>query len=601
MPLDTMSIRKKLLAVFAVSVFFLVAVVIVGMTAIHSLRDVTNRIYEETFLESYRLMELKGDLEDVRRLLLTALITGDSARLDEIEQDLATLTAAIDDAFAQMLGPESRFDPEARPALEGMAATWRAFKATRDDEILPALREGRVGDAVELARGIQEQRYNKFISIAGALVEHEKTETALATHDLAASFWKAMAWFATISLVGLVIMLALVTSISRSVSARLRAIADGLSRVEAGEFDVKLDESGDDELARLAASFNRMTAQLYEDRLIQDNYVALLRMSAQETKEKNAELVAARDELKASNRELHDTVQELKRANTELADMKAQMIHSEKMASIGLLAAGVAHEINNPIGFVRSNLNTLAEYVRNMETLIERYGEMEAELERSGRDSSLSLIEDIRTLKKELDIDFILEESSHVFEETKVGIDRVVSIVKGLKEFAHEGESGTTECDLARCLKNTIKIAWHQLKHKAELVTDIEEPLPMECNPQQLGQVFLNIILNAVQAIPERGRITVRCRAEQGRIVVEISDDGQGIPAEIRDKIFEPFFTTKPVGQGTGLGLAIAYGIVKDHRGTIEVESEAGRGTTFRITFPAGSDMQALDADCVHH
>ncbi len=266
-------------------------------------------------------------------------------------------------------------------------------------------------------------------------------------------------------------------------------------------------------------------------------------------------------------------------------ELEHRLLQSEKMASVGQLAAGIAHEINNPVGFILSNLNRLAEYVEDLKNMCCRAGEITRSVT-EGRMEPAEAWRAFQQAREAADLEFVIDDLGAIVEECREGAERIRKIVVDLKTFSHPGGEEWQYADLNACLESTLNIAWNELKYHCDVVRDYGEIPQVLCRPQQLNQVFLNLIVNAAQAIPDRGTVTVRTRAEGDRVVVEISDTGVGIPEENLRKIFDPFFTTKPVGKGTGLGLHLAAGIVRNHGGEIQVESEEGKGSTFRVVLP---------------
>jgi len=283
---------------------------------------------------------------------------------------------------------------------------------------------------------------------------------------------------------------------------------------------------------------------------------------------------------------LHDLTEiklvseQLAAAYQELKSTHSQLLQQEKMASIGQLAAGVAHEINNPMGFISSNLGTMGKYLERMEGFLELQS---AEMEKIAPES---LKEEIAGARRSFKVDYILGDARSLLAESQDGAERVRTIVQNLKSFSRVDEARASCVDLNECLESTITIAWNELKYKTTLIRDYGELPDVKCLPQQLNQVFLNILVNAAHAIEKQGEVTVRTRRQGEEVAIAIHDTGSGIPEEIRSRIFEPFFTTKEVGKGTGLGLSISYDIIKKHGGTIEVESSADTGTTFTIRLP---------------
>jgi len=278
--------------------------------------------------------------------------------------------------------------------------------------------------------------------------------------------------------------------------------------------------------------------------------------------------------------EIKEVSEQLAKAYQDLKATHSQLLQQEKMASIGQLAAGVAHEINNPMGFISSNLGTMEKYLQRIAGFLELQSAGVAEF------APDQLKEELTRARSQFKVDFVLKDAANLLTESKDGAERVRHIVQNLKSFSRVDDAQETYVDLNECLESTITIAWNELKYKTTLTRDYGDLPQVKCLPQQLNQVFLNILVNAAHAIEKQGEVKVTTRAAGDRVTVAIADSGCGIPEEIRNRIFEPFFTTKEVGQGTGLGLSISYDIIKKHGGTIEVESEPGRGTTFIVALP---------------
>ncbi|WP_082113151.1 ATP-binding protein [Pseudoxanthomonas suwonensis] len=277
--------------------------------------------------------------------------------------------------------------------------------------------------------------------------------------------------------------------------------------------------------------------------------------------------------------------------NVRLTAAQEKLLQSEKLASIGQLAAGVAHEINNPIGYVHSNLGSLQEYLHSLFALIEAY-------ERALRSSDpRASIPEIDQTRERLDIDFISRDLPQLMTESREGIERVTRIVRDLKDFSRsERDESWKLVDIHAGLESTLNIIWNELKYNTTLEKHYGTLPPVECLPSELNQVFMNILINAGQSIGERGTIRVSTGHEGDHVWVEIADSGPGIPPEFQQRIFDPFFTTKPVGKGTGLGLSISYGIVAKHHGRIDVDSRLGDGSRFRIVLPVRQPRAAAAA-----
>ncbi len=279
---------------------------------------------------------------------------------------------------------------------------------------------------------------------------------------------------------------------------------------------------------------------------------------------------------------LEEKNQELAQAFSELKAAQAQLLQQEKMASVGQLAAGVAHEINNPIGFVTSNINSLVKYQRMISDFIEFQEKFIKAL-----CPSTDILKTLAKQRRKMKIDFILGDISDLINESLDGVERVKKIVMNLKNFSRVDQAQQSLAHINDCLDDTITIAWNELKYKCTIAKEYGELPPITCYPQQLNQVFMNLLVNGAQAMAEPGTITIKTWFAEDSIFITISDTGCGIAPDHLSHVFEPFFTTKDVGQGTGLGLSISYDIiVKQHNGGISIQSKEGEGTTFTICLP---------------
>ena len=309
------------------------------------------------------------------------------------------------------------------------------------------------------------------------------------------------------------------------------------------------------------------------------------------------QLEADIDERTRSQALLQQQYQELEGLHHQLQEAQSQLLQLEKLASIGQLAAGVAHEINNPIGYVHSNLGTLENYIRDLFALISSYEAAEALLPEEAPQRG-----ELAAMRQKLDLPYLREDVPQLMNESRDGITRVRKIVQDLKDFSRLDSAPDWEyASLHQGLDSTLNIVHNEIKYSADVVKEYGDLPEVECLHSQLNQVFMNLMVNAAHAMEgTRGTITLRTGCGEGedadKVWVEVADTGKGIPEDVRSRIFDPFFTTKPVGKGTGLGLSLAYGIIQKHQGRIEVESEVGKGTTFRITLPVKHAQEADDA-----
>ena len=277
---------------------------------------------------------------------------------------------------------------------------------------------------------------------------------------------------------------------------------------------------------------------------------------------------------------LKDSRDSLESAYNALKLTQSRLLQQEKMASIGQLAAGVAHEINNPMGFISSNLRSLEKYIVK---IVAYTSGMEAMLAREKTDANVKALKEKRSA---LQMDFIIQDIKDLIDESLEGAERVKKIVQNLKTFARLDHDDHKQADINKCIESSLNMVWNELKYKATIIKDYGEIPQTLCYPMQLNQVFVNLLVNAAHAIERQGEITVRTWAEKGSICASVTDTGCGMTQETMDHIFEPFFSTKEIGQGTGLGLSIVYDIIIKHGGEIAVLSTPGNGTTFTVHLP---------------
>ncbi|PIQ89586.1 MAG: hypothetical protein COV72_02285 [Candidatus Omnitrophica bacterium CG11_big_fil_rev_8_21_14_0_20_42_13] len=283
---------------------------------------------------------------------------------------------------------------------------------------------------------------------------------------------------------------------------------------------------------------------------------------------------------------------ELEDAYTELKAIQEKLLSAEKMASLGKLSAGIAHEINNPIGYVISNLSSLDKYVSDLLPLLRQYHDLDSLLSGAINDELKKAIDKIQDVKKKIDFKYILDDLPKLIRETADGAQRVVRIIRDLKSFARKDEIELKEADINELIESALNIIWNEVKYKADVVKEYGKLPVVFCHAQQITQVVMNIVVNAAQAIEEHGTITIKTYSKDKTVTIEISDTGTGMDEELQKMVFEPFFTTKKVGEGTGLGLAIVYGVIQKHKGSIEIKSRPGEGSTFIIRLPVNAPQR---------
>ena len=359
--------------------------------------------------------------------------------------------------------------------------------------------------------------------------------------------------------------------------SRLQAIVDGgetedLFRLKDGrvfECRSRPQYLGEHIVGRVFG-FDDITDRTRAEEALRDSRARL----EERVRERTADLQTANETLLAEKLRQEELIKKLEEAHN-------QLLQSEKMASIGQLAAGVAHEINNPVGFVNSNLGSLQRYVDNLLKLLAAYEKLDGSL-------ANDVLQDINRVKKETDAAYLREDIGSLLTESLGGLERVKRIVQDLKDFSHVDSAEREWANLETGLDSTLNVVWNELKYKAKVFKEYGDIPQIECFPSQLNQVFMNLLINAAHAIKDQGVITIRTGHNDENVWVEVEDTGAGIKPEHLERVFDPFFTTKPVGKGTGLGLSLSYGIVHKHGGRIEVKSELGKGSVFRVVLPRG-------------
>jgi len=303
--------------------------------------------------------------------------------------------------------------------------------------------------------------------------------------------------------------------------------------------------------------------------------------------EKTSDQLRALTERQQSEQRLKIQYERLQETLNQLYSTQEQLFHAEKLSSLGQLAAGIAHEINNPVSYVLSNFEPLDDYISGMSELIKLHDQFSRALDLGDDQLHQQLRNDIHAREESIDLEFVLEDVFALVSDSRKGLTRVCDIVKNLKNFAHKDQLESADFDLVECYRDSIGILSHQISQRIEIRENLPAQALVHGNSGMLGQVFINLIQNAIHAMEGAGEISVSMSEGAGVWVVRICDNGPGIPDEIRKKIFDPFFTTKPVGQGTGLGLSTVYSIIERHQGSIAAEDAPGGGACFVIRLPA--------------
>lgn len=512
---------------------------------------------------------MHDNLEDalVKRATTTATLFASTAKDPVLSYDLASL-----DAFGNELALNQDIVYVRTLSADGIILANAGLaesdsKPFIEDTALDAITDGVFDTSATISEGGVE--YGRveigfdINSIESSLVEIRQLSTLIAVIEMA--------------LVGIFSFI-LGTYLTR----KLLVLSQAAKQVSEGDYTLDLDVESTDEVGDVARAFDQMAHVLDESQQSRDKYEQDLE-ELNKTLEQRVVRRTAR--INAQLEEIHSTHQ-------LLTDTQAKLLQSEKLASIGQLSAGIAHEINNPISFVLSNAKSLSEYITIYQKLIDLYRNALAAEPAELEANKLAISE----LETDEDIEFVNEDIVTLIQDTVEGSVRVQEIVKGLRDFSHTNFDTKDACNIAECVESTLRIANTELKSRCTVHCELN-PIPdVLGNRGELNQVIMNLLMNAGQAMDKYGDIYVKTSVEDGFVELSISDNGSGIEEDHLSKLFDPFFTTKAVGEGTGLGLSISYGIITDHGGTIVVESEPGKGTTFIVQLPEIENEQLSEA-----
>ncbi len=445
--------------------------------------------------------------------------------------------------------------------------------------------------------GIYEDENGVWVSAYAPILDSAGTLLGLIEVDFKNNYYltlleEKLRSIIAVSLLAVVSGSALSFLLAALITKPVTAITDAVLAFSRGDRARRVSVSSTDEIGSLARAFNYMATEISErDRITEE-------IRKQRLEETISALNQSNTQLAEKQRELELTIDALNQSNAQIKAQQLQLVQAEKMSSLGQMVAGIAHEINTPLGFVKNSLSLLSRNQQEIELLLEKQQHL-AEALINGDDTAIEQrIADAFEAKRELDENEVIDDTRKMLDHSKTGIARIEELVINLKNFSRLDESAFKLSDINGGIDSTLVIAYNAIKHKADVVKDYTPDFKAECYPSQLNQVFLNLVMNAAQAITDRGTITITTRYEsepnveakapsdRTYAVIKIADNGKGIAPEHLNKIFDPFFTTKPVGQGTGLGLSISYQIIERHKGTISVKSTVGQGTEFTVRIP---------------
>ena len=402
---------------------------------------------------------------------------------------------------------------------------------------------------------------------------------------------KFTGYTATLALVAIILVALFSWFLGSYLTKQLNILRKGVRNmtkaIDSGQFDVaRVPDSSDDEVAEVATAFNSLVDNLEVEYQRTQSY-----QNALQGLNRTLEL-----KVKRRTQQVQTQNEELTQINQDLKSTQQKLLQAEKMASVGQLAAGVAHEINNPVGFINSNVTSLKSYLDTYATLSQLVGQLTQAMSTGDEVAQAKVAQELSEFASQQDFSFIDSDIKELIADTEDGLNRVIEIVKNMKSFSRADSDTMQMFDVNQCISTTAKMVKEKVEQNASLILELQDLPQTAINVGKINQVITNLIVNAAQAVQAGGEVTVKSYPQGNTIVVEVRDNGCGMDNETLRNIFNPFFTTKAEGEGTGLGLSISFEIIQEHKGFIEVDSKQGVGTTFIVSLPI---RQLTSADLI--
>lgn len=548
---------KQLLG-FGVILTLMAAASFFSLNRMKAVKTEIDAVAQSRLPRALAIAELKRSTLDLRINQLQYALAKDALGKQTQSDTLIKLIDHINDLFDEydrlktVAEDRQTYSAEEAALYANFDDKWESYQDL-SLTLVGLLRNNAMAEALALLNGDARAVFEDFSADLGALVEITQRDSRAGAARAESAYVAARGLTTTLLGVTIIISILFAAGLARFIVVPVRLLASAADTVARGNLSVQLGVKSKDEIGDLARSFNQMTTALREARARMEQQAA---------------------ELQANNTELQRTM-------LRLQQTQSQLVQSEKMASLGQLTAGIAHEINNPINFMASNVGPLKRDLVDLFAILAQYEHLVHEHKLQ------NTFAQVETLKQQLDYAFLVEEIDKLLEGIEEGARRTTEIVRGLRNFSRLNEEGQKLANINQGLDATLLMLKHQLKNRVEVVRNYQEFPDVFCYPGKLNQAFLNILSNASQAIKGEGKIFIKTSFDGEIVTIAIKDTGEGMSAEVKQRIFEPFFTTKDVGEGTGLGLSITYGIIEDHDGNIEVYSAPGQGTEFVITLPA--------------
>jgi signal transduction histidine kinase len=588
MKIKNLKLSRKLFLGFG---FILLMMITVNMFSIHQMNILKSEIdnFNNQWLPSaMAISSLNLNTSELRRNQLQYAFTTDEGTRNDLA---AAMILSIDkinenlDTYARLKAQKSdvaQSPEEERHLFSSFENDWEMYQDLSFN-IVQLSRQNKQEKAFDLLNGQTKLIYNNINENLQKLLNFYETEVLSGARNANLTFQATKKLITSLLIITMILSLLFVIWLIRWIKLPIRRLEKGAKLVAEGDLSVQLDIISEDEIGNLTNSFNLMTKSLREVMEKSKEQSDRLRMQWEVLSDTNRELEKKSKSLEKQKSTIEKKNRDLRKTMEKLKSTQAQLINSEKMASLGQLTAGIAHEINNPINYISAGINPLKRDMAEINELFNRY----RKISQNGYDENL--LNDARQYSDEIESEYLFEEIQSLLHGIEEGATRTTEIIMGLRNFSRMDEDAMKTANINDGIDSTLMLLKNKLKNKVKIIKDYGQIQPIDCYPGKLNQVFMNIINNAADAIKDKGTITIRTSSEGGSVLVSIKDNGIGMPDKVRKKIFEPFFTTKDVGQGTGLGLSISFGIIEQHNGSISIKSAAGKGSEFIIRLPINS------------
>jgi signal transduction histidine kinase len=585
MKIKNLRLSRKLFLGFGFVLLMLFGVNIFSIHQMNILKLEIDNFNNQWLPSALAISALNLNTSDLRRSQLQYAFTFD----DQARQELANSMISIIDRINENLDTYARLKQQKGEIQELLEEEKNLFKGFETDwetyqdlsfTIFRLSRENKQIEAYELLDGQTKIIYGSINAKLQKLLSFYKEEVIEGAKNADLVFQATKKLITSLVVVTIILSTLFVMLLVRWIKYPIRQLEKGAKKVAEGDLSVQLDIQSEDEIGNLTNSFNLMTKSLREAMEKSKVQADRLKMQWEVLNETYLELELKSDSLEKQKSTIEKKNRDLQKTMEKLKSTQAQLIDSEKMASLGQLTAGIAHEINNPINYISAGINPLKRDMADIESLYKKYEEA------SNNGFDPNKLKDAKQYSKEIESDFLFEEIKSLLDGIEEGALRTREIVIGLRNFSRMDEDAIKTANINEGIDSTLMLLRNKLKNKIIIKKEYGQIPPIECYAGKLNQVFMNILNNAADAIQDEGKIIIRTWASDDHVYISIKDNGIGMQENIRKRIFEPFYTTKEVGQGTGLGLSISFGIIEKHKGTISVKSKKNEGSEFIIQLP---------------